>query len=151
MDPTFPTWTGWWLPSIMGVPAADMPDAQTLQSAYDTSLNEALPELQLVPSQPTSPSIYAIAVYNLGGDVLAEMAQDTPPETYWTDLRKSLGINSFTPGIVSSASDQGTSEGMSIPDQIQNMTLFDLQLAKTPWGRRYLAIAGEWGTYWNIS
>jgi hypothetical protein len=151
MDPTLTTWTTWWLPMVMGVPAADMPDATTLQSAYDTSLNLALPELQLVPSQPTSPTVYAIAVYNLGGDVLAETAQDIVPSTYWNDLRKNLGVNDWSFGIINSASDQGTSQGMQLPDYVNGLTMFDLQLSKTPWGRRYLQIAGEWGAVWGLS
>jgi hypothetical protein len=53
--------------------------------------------------------------------------------------------------MVNQASDQGTSEGLFIPAQIQNMTLMDLQLAKSPWGRAYLMIAGQWGTIWGIT
>ena len=58
--------------------------------------------------------------YNLGGAFLVEFAQDTPPSTYWTDLRASLGINSATFGMMQSAHDQGTSSVLYIPDVIKN-------------------------------
>ena len=82
------------------------------------------------PIQPTPPppivyqtmSIYAICVYNLGGHVLCEIAADDPNlpppfNTFWADLRKQLGLNSFNFGIITSASDQGTSAGQQIPSQ----------------------------------
>jgi len=40
---------------------------------------------------------------------------------------------------------------MYIPDAIKGMTLMDLQLAKSPWGRKYLMIAGQWGSIWGIT
>jgi hypothetical protein len=128
-----------------------MPNDYTLQVAYDTSLNLAYYGLATVPSQPTSPSLYAVAVYNLGGAMLLEIAQDTPPSTYWTDLRTKLGINSFVFGLITAAHDQGTSDSLYIPESIRNMTLLDLQLAKSPWGRMYLMLAGEWGTIWGLT
>lgn len=155
MDPTFNTgsfsWVGWWVPSIMGVPAGAMPGSPTLQWAYDTALNLALNELACVPSQPTSPSVYADAVYNLGGHTLVGIAQDTAPSTFWADLKKQLNFNGFVPGLITSSSDQGTSSSLTIPDQLKGMTLFDLQLAKTPWGSRYIELAGEWGAIWGVS
>jgi hypothetical protein len=150
MDPTFSGFIAW-VQTIMGVPAADMPTTTILQTTYDEALNLAYNGLQTVPSQPTSPSVYATAVYNLGGALLVEMAQDVPPSTYWNDLRKKLNINAFSFGIISSASDQGTSETLTLPAQVQGMTLFDLQLAKSPWGRTYLMLAGSWGAIWDMT
>jgi hypothetical protein len=115
------------------------------------------------PIQPTpSPyewktmSIYAIAVYNLGGAFLCEIAQDDPSlppplNTYWADLRTKLNLNSFNYGMVTSASDQGTSAGQQIPSQIADMSMFNLWLMKTPWGRMYLMLAGQWGNIWGLS
>ena len=102
-------------------------------------------------------SIYAICVYNLGGHVLCEIAADDPDlpppfNTFWADLRQKLGLNSFNFGIVTSASDQGTSAGQQIPNQIMDMTMMGLSLMRTPWGRMYLMIAGQWGSPpWGIS
>ena len=60
-------------------------------------------------------------------------------------------MNVLSYGMVTSASDQGTSAGQQIPDQIANLTLMGLDMMKTPWGRMYLMIAGQWGTLWGIS
>jgi hypothetical protein len=149
-DPNYPDFV-LWVQNVMGVPPANMPDDTTLQWAYDMGLNLALPELQTIPCQPTSPSIYAAAVYNLGGDRLVHMAQDTPPSTYWSDLRKKFGVGTFSPGFTTGAADQGTSQSMTILNQVQDFTMFDLALSKTPWGLAYIEIVSSWGTYWNIS
>jgi hypothetical protein len=153
-DPTFAGFQ-WFVANIMAVPSGSMPDDTWLQVAYDEALNLTYYGLATVPSQPTTPSIYAFAVYNLGCALLLEFAQDdpnaTPPGTYWSDLRTKLGINNATYGMVNSAADQGTSESMYIPEVIKGMTLFDLQLMKSPWGRTFLMISGEWGTIWGLT
>jgi hypothetical protein len=151
-----PTFAGfqWFVTNIMAVPSGSMPPSDWLQVAYDEAVNLTYWALDTVPSQPTTPSIYAFAVYNLGCALLLEFAQDDPANptvTFWADLRKSLGVNSMSWGMITSASDQGTAESMYIPDQIKGMTLMDLQLAKSPWGRKYLMIAGQWGSIWGIT
>jgi hypothetical protein len=155
LPPGVPTFAGfkWFVQTIMGVPTGSMPTDDWLQIAYDQSINLTYYALGSVPSQPTTPSIYAFAVYNLGCAFLTEFAQDDPAttSTFWTDLRNKLGLNSFTAGLITSAADQGTAESMYIPEAIKGMTLMDLQLAKTPWGRKYLMIAGQWGTIWGIT
>jgi hypothetical protein len=150
-DPNIGDWVDVWLPEFMTVPPAAMPPQTMLQYCFDQSLNMALPELETVPSQPTSPSVYAVAVYNLGGDILCENAQDTSPSTFWTDLRKQLDVNAFRYGLVQSGGDQGSSGSLMIPESLQGLTLGDLQLTKTPWGQRYLQIAQYWGTIWGIT
>jgi hypothetical protein len=149
-DPTFEGFQAW-VSAVMAVPNEAMPDVSTLQVAYDQSLNLAYIGLQGVPSQSTSLSVYAQAVYNLGGAMLLEFAMDNPNSTFWQDLRNKLGINSFTPGLVNQAHDQGTGEGMYILPIFSGLTMFGLQLLKSPWGRTYLMIAGEWGPLWGIT
>lgn len=153
-DPTFAGFQ-WFVANVMAVPLASMPDVGLLQIAYDEAVNLCYYGLTTVPSQSTTPSIYAFAVYNLGCALLLEFAQDNPntdpPGTFWTNLRNSLNINSSMFGLITSAADQGTAESMYIPDAIKGMTLMDLQLAKSPWGRKYLMIAGQWGTLWGIT
>jgi hypothetical protein len=152
-----PTFAGfqWFVANIMNVPFSSMPDNTWLQVAYDEAINLTYWALDTVPSQLTTPSIYAFAVYNLGCALLLEFAQDDPnaqpPSTFWNDLRTSLGLNSFNFGLITSAADQGTSESTYIPEQIKGMTLMDLQLAKSPWGRKYLMIAGQWGNVWGLT
>jgi hypothetical protein len=152
-----PTFTGfqWFVTNIMAVPSGSMPPVSWLQVAYDEAINLTYWALDTVPSQPTTPSIYAFAVYNLGCAFLLEFAQDdsttVPPGTFWNNLRNSMNINSFLSGLITSAADQGTAESTYIPEQIKGMTLMDLQLAKSPWGRKYLMIAGQWGTIWGLT
>lgn len=148
-----PTYDGfvWFVQNTMNVPPADMPSDASLQIAYDQSLNLAYLGLETIPSQITSPSIYAYAVYNLGAAFLLDLAQDNPNSTYWTDLRNKLGINNLLYGFINSAADQGTSEGTYILDQFKGMTLLDLQLMKSPWGRAYLMFSGQWGSIWGLT
>lgn len=152
-DPTFAGFQ-WFVANIMAVPGTSMPDDSWLQVAYDQSINLTYWALATVPSQPTTPSIYAFAVYNLGCAFLLEFAQDdpsNPEDTFWNDLRQKLGLNSMSFGLITSAHDQGTGESTYIPEQIKGMTLMDLQLAKSPWGQKYLMIAGQWGSIWGIT
>lgn len=92
-----------------------------------------------------APALYVWAVYNLAAALLFDFAQDTPPSTFFADARKAWNINSFVAGVVNSASDNGTSAGTAIPAAFNELTLADLQLLKTPWGRNYLSIAQKWG------
>jgi hypothetical protein len=135
----------------MGVSDIDMPDDTTLQVAFNQALNLAYLGLQSIPSVSASVTIYAQAVYNLGGHYLVEFAIDNPNSTYWTDLRNKFGIYNFTGGLVSQAHDQGTGEGMYILPIFAGMTMMGLQLLKTPWGRAYLAFAGSWGPLWGLT
>jgi hypothetical protein len=162
-----PTFAGfkWFVANIMGVPFPSIPPDDWLAVAYDQSVALTYWALATIPTPDlvysytgaplNTPSIYAFAVYNLGCAFLLEFAQDDPtadpPQTFWTDLRNRLGLNSFSFGLITSAADQGTSESTYIPDQIKGMTLMDLQLAKSPWGRKYLMIAGQWGAIWGLT
>jgi hypothetical protein len=144
-----PTYDGFvaWVNAMMAIPTDYVPDDATLQAAYDEALNLTYYALACVPSQPDSPTIYALAVYNLGGAILLEIAQGA----YWDDLRNRYGLGSMTWGIPTGAADQGTSTTLMVPWQLQGMTLMDLQLAKSPWGRRYLMFAGQWGAIWGLT
>ena len=122
--------------------------------AYDVALdivNEAL--------NGASPTIYTLAVYNLGLDNLVNWAQDIPggtlyPNTdlpYFKGLRASLNIAQFTPGVVTSASDSSTSTSLLNPEALKDLTLGDLQNLKTTWGRQYLAFAQMYGPIWGLT
>lgn len=140
-----------WVTNMMGVPAADMPDVTVLEMAYDESLNIALEDLATIPYYPGSPSLYALAVYNLGGAILVDIVQDTPPNTFWQDLRNKFNVTMFSFTILTGASDQGTSKSSIVPNFVQNMGPLDLWMMQTPWGRQYMMIAGAWGAVWGIS
>lgn len=130
----------------MAVPVNALPDdSPFLSYAYDVALATVNPALATVPP------IYMLAVYNLGGDLLVNWAQDVPPSTYWRDLREKFAIYAFAPGVVSSSSDNGTSTSLLNPDQMKDFTLAALQNLKTPWGRQYLAWAQSYGPLWGLS
>jgi hypothetical protein len=140
-----------WVQYMMGVPADAMPDVITLEMAFDESLNLALPDLATIPFQPGTPSLYALAVYNLAAAILVDIAQDIPPSTYWSDLRNRFNVTNFSYSIITGSSDQGTSKSSMVPNFIQEMGPLDFWLMQTPWGRQYIMIAGAWGAIWGIS
>lgn len=97
-------------------------------------------------------ALYTIAVYDYGADRLINFALDVPGQSYFSDLRRSLGITGFSPGLITASSDQGTSQSRELPDWVRHMTLADLQLTKTPYGRAYLSIAQAYGsTVWGLT
>ncbi len=73
-------------------------------------------------------------------------------QTYFFAARRGFKIASFVPGVVASAGDQGTSMGVDNPDFMRGLTLENLQLLKTPWGRSYLSISMKSGpNIWGLS
>lgn len=105
-----------------------------------------------------SPVIYTVMVYNLAGATLIDIAVDPDGApiykdglTYFNYLRKDWGITSFVGGTIQSTSDEGTSESLNVPENLKNLTLQDLNLLKTPWGRVYLQYAEKYGTIIGLS
>lgn len=151
----------------MGIPVEVLPDdSPFIEQAFWLSMTLALSYLAVVgnaqPAPQTTPSYYAWAVYNLAGHYLVYGAMDDPsapvdpdhPEykTFWKDLRKSLGLNSFVPGVIQSSSDQGTSQSFMVPGWFSEMTMSDMELLRTPWGRTYMALAQAYGpTIWGLT
>lgn len=66
-------------------------------------------------------------------------------ETLFYTLRQRFGITRFQPGMVANASDQGTGAGLLNPDFMRRLQFQDLDYAKTPYGRDYLALAQRFG------
>ena len=137
----------------MGIDPLYLPDDNySIEWAYANSLMIVNPTLSLVGvREPIMTTLYVEAVYNLGGDNLINYAPDQPGRTYFADLRRSMNITSFAAGLVQSASDSGTSDSLAVPDALKNLTISQLQNMKTPWGRRYLAIAQTYGTMWGVA
>jgi hypothetical protein len=141
-----------WLRTFMGVPDTILPDdSPYLQMSFDIAMEFVNYYINIV-----NPGVFTLAVYNLSGATLAMIAQDDPTlpppdNTYWADLRQSLNLNTFIPGFVNNASDQGTSAGIQILQSMAGLTIGDLQLLQSPWGRSYLAIAQCVGTIWGIT
>lgn len=110
---------------------------------------------------PTYPTLYTLAVYNLAGDNLVNYAQDLPGALpveggdlpYFANLRATLKIDSFVGGVVSGSSDEGTSVSLAVPKELaEGLTFANLQQMKTPWGRAYLGIAQSFGpSIWGVN
>lgn len=147
------------LRGVAGIPVEALPDgAPVIDFAYCQSLTLALCLYQAVGGAcADQPSYYAMVVYNLATHILVVYAMDDPNaedpyKKYWTILREKMGLNSFTPGVIQSSSDNGTSVSFMVPEWMNNMTMADLQYLKTPWGRNYMGLAQAYGpTIWGIS
>lgn len=142
----------------MQIPTSALPDSSpAILMALAIAESIVNPALQIVGPCAvnslgyTGPSIYDLATYNLAGDNLINFATDQPGMTFFADARTSYGINSFVAGVISSTSDNGTGETMTVPDSLKNITLQNLQQLKTPYGRQYLYFAQSFGTLWGIS
>lgn len=135
----------------MEVPVVVLPNnSQYLEMSYDIALEIVNRFLNVVPN------LYTIAVYNLGGDFLVNIAQDNstlqpPNNDYWANLRSTLSINSFIPGLINATNDEDTSAALLTPLGLQNLTIADLQTLKTPWGRVYMGIAQSVGSMWGLT
>jgi hypothetical protein len=124
-----------------GVPESDLSsDSQYLQWAFTMAMNLALVAPCNVP-----PIVYVLAVYNLGMHRLLKIAQDVPSATFFATQRKALNLMAFTAGVIQSSSDESTSNSMVVPEFFKNLTMQDLDLLKTPWGREYLSYAQQFG------
>jgi len=131
----------------MGINTTVLPDANpVIPVAF-----EAAQQIVLVYINQASPFMYMLAVYNLAASNLLNYAPDTPPSTYFETQRTLWNTNSFAPGVVQNVSDVSTSVGLLTPDFMKDLTLANLQQLKDPWGRRYLAIAQDYGTLWGIT
>jgi hypothetical protein len=132
----------------MGIGTAVLPDdSPSIIYAWDMAIALVNLDFALIPGP-----LYQVAVYNLAGSNLINWAIDVPGSTYFKDLRAQWKIDSFVPGVVQSASDEGTSSSLQIPEFFNNLTLADLQLLKDPWGRAYMAIAQNYGpTVWGLN
>lgn len=155
-----PTQAGFltWVRDIMGVPVQWLPDdSLAIGYAYQASLATVNLAFRCVPGP-----IYMLMVYNLGGHFLAAWAPDVPTPPcfvtvdnicygYFQWLRKSSGMTGFVTGLVNASSDEGSSVSLTVPKQFENLTIGQLQLTTTVWGRTYLGWAQDYGTNWGLS
>jgi hypothetical protein len=155
--PTEAEWLSVFVRGQMGVPTSALPDG----SVYIDWAYGAATEIVNMQLQCVSPLNYKLAVYNLAASNLLNFAQDVPQEVefpgapvapgYFATIRQTLGLNNFTIGLVSSASDEGTSTAYAIPDYIKTLSLADLVYLQNPYGRIYFSIAQRYTTVWGIN
>lgn len=143
-----PTLAGFiaWTRAVMGIPTTVMADDN---AGYDIAFTVAK---DLVPYDLNSiPDIYTLTVYNLGGSLLIQFQQDPVGQTFFADARKSWGVNSFVAGVIEHAADSTTSESMAIGQGLKNLTIWDLQRLKDPYGRVALGYMMMVGTLWGLT
>lgn len=133
--------------NIMGITAAQLPD----NSPYITDAYAMAGEIVSDQMAVFSQIIYTRMYYNFGADYLLNNAQDTSPSTVFTDTRRTMNLNGFVAGVITNAGDDGTGAAITPPDSMKNLTLSDLQLLKTTYGRQYLADAQRLGELWGYS
>jgi hypothetical protein len=147
LRPTFEGFLGF-VRGVMGVPTSAIPDdSPTLKCCYLAALEVVSNGMGLCQL----PTIYTATVYNAGGSLLLNHAIDTPPDTYFSDIRKKLGIGKLVSGLMTAASDQGTSGSTVISDAMSNLTLADLMMMQDPYGRQVVAVLMEMGPLWGYT
>jgi hypothetical protein len=157
IGPAAPTPAGFldFVRTQMGVSTAVLPDSSIyLALAFNVAI-----EIVNINLQPASPTLYTLAVYNLAASNLLNFAQDvpqTPPVVppalgYFAKIRKTLGINSGSLGVITSASDEGTSGSLMLPDFVKALSISDLAYIRDPYGLQYLAIAQRYGSVWGLN
>ena len=141
---------------MLGLTTQQQPAAFWFQTAFTVAMDIVNQVIQ-----QASADLYTLAVYNLATSNLINFALDpqgspaiqgsNPPSAFFANQRAVYKINSFSAGVVENASDQSTSAGLKVPDWAAGLTIADLQLAKDPYGRRYLGFAQKFGTLWGIT
>lgn len=88
---------------------------------------------------------YLLAVYNLALHQLLKIAQDQPNQSFFTQIQAQYKLGTLVPGPVLASGDHATSETLLLPEFFKNLTLSELDLIKTPYGREYLGYAQMYG------
>lgn len=109
------------------------------------------PNAPIVVYSVLSPTVFQYPLQpNPGAAIVSSSA--TVTQLYFSWLRSKFGMANFTPGLVSSTGDQGTSVSLVTPPWAQTLGIYALQLFKTPWGRAYASLAAEYGpNIWGLS
>lgn len=134
----------------VGIRAEDLPaDSMWIPATFGMAVGTVTLALDLSTVTP----IYSLAVYNFGADRLINFALDQPNRSFFTDLRNRLGITSFAAGLVSSSGDNaGSSQSLEVIEAAKRLTVTQLQMMKTPYGRNYIGFAQQYGpTVWGLT
>lgn len=133
----------------MGISSAVLPDDSTSLVVSFGKAGEFIPSYLACAEIMYS---YSDALLNLGGAYLIQSAVDVTGSTFFDDLRAAFKMTgAFRSGVITSSSDNGTAASTSVGSAMQNLSLADLQLLQTPYGRSALAFLQEMGSGWGIS
>jgi len=91
--------------------------------------------------------LYVLAVYNLGMHNLIKISLDLPGYSFFQDAREQFDILGFKGGVLASSADQSSSNAIAVPELLKNLSLSDLDLLKTSWGRSYAEYGMNFGPY----
>ncbi len=100
----------------------------------------------LIPPGDMPPILYVLACYNVGMHQLLKIAQDQSGQSFFQSQRTSYSLLSFVAGPVISSQDNGTGQTLAEPEFLKGLTVSDLDLLKTPWGREYLSYSQQYGS-----
>jgi hypothetical protein len=117
-------------------------------AAYSPYLQWALTmatDATLTPPPCMPPIMYVLAVYNYAMHKLLKIGQDLPGQIFFTQQRTNFNLLSFKAGPISASADQATSQTFVTPDFLKGLTMGDLDLLLTPWGRDYLDYSQQYG------
>jgi hypothetical protein len=99
-----------------------------------------------VSNAPCVPGVqYTLAVYQLGLHWLIKWTPDEANQTAFQTARNTYGLLGFTGGVISSSTDEGTTQSFAVAEGLKDLTLDALDCLKTPWGRGYLAYQQQHG------
>ena len=120
-------------------------DFQSLQWTFNIAMDK------VIGANAQLGILYVLAVYNLGMHQLIKIGLDipgqTPNQVFFQQARQQFGILNFVGGVISGTADQNSSTTISVPELLKNLSLSDLDLLKTPWGRDYAGYAMNFGPY----
>ena len=154
ITPTTPNVTDYltFIRNGLGIGPAFLPDDSLW---ITTTFNMAKATVNLALTSATVGTVapyYTLAVYNFAADRLLNFALDQPGQSYFKDTRAALGLNSWAAGLVAASGDQGTSQTLEVIEAAKRMTITDLAMMKTPYGRAYLDFAQAYGpTIWGLT
>lgn len=133
------TWSGG---AVIVTPAAALPMA--IGTAFSVVIGGVLPLTYngAFDAQVISSTTFAYALDSNPGNVTT---QGVFGFQFFANLRKQYKLLSLVAGPVQTATDQGTSTTLVVPDFFKTVTMADIDLMKTPWGQRYLAYAQKAG------
>jgi len=133
----------------MGISPTVLPDSSSYLITSFGMANEFMPSWTQCAEIQYS---YSNALLNLGGAYLIQVAADVPESSFFDDLRTAFKMTgAFRSGVITNSSDNGTAASTAVGQAMSNLSLADLQLLQTPYGRIALAFLQELGAYWGLS
>ncbi|MCO4880241.1 hypothetical protein [Paraburkholderia caribensis] len=151
MDTIVPDWFIEFQRTTVGIPVDVTPDqSPQMQMAYQIACGWIPCELQLINPQ----AFYQLAVDCGGASFLINWGVDTPTAqdpNFYKSLRTKYNTAGSFQGVITSASDDGTSDSFQVPDWVKNATMQDLQWLKDPFGRQLLGMLQQMGSLWGLS